>query len=137
VSSIAFSIIAVVVAALASALWSGVENYLKQSRRTQGETIEDRVARLTQSLEEATGLIANIESEIKARSSLATQLQDDLDRYNNLITIKKPEVEAIAQLLRGELKKEGRSTFWKGFLINFLFFILGAGASIVISKLLR
>ena len=67
--------------------------YVKKSKRE--ETIEDRVQRLTKSLEEATSLIDNIESEIKARSALATQLQEHLDRYNKLVEIKKPEVEAI------------------------------------------
>ena len=108
-----------------------------RKRKVREETIEDRVRHLTKSLDEATALIGNIESEIKARSQLATELQRDIDQYNKLVEIKKPEVEAIAQLLRGELKKEGRATFWKGFAINFGFFILGAAASLIITLLLK
>jgi peptidoglycan hydrolase CwlO-like protein len=115
---------------VASSLGNVIYDFINRKRkREQGETIEDRVKRLTKSLGEATSLISNIENEIKARSALATQLQDDIDQYNKLVEVKKPEVEAIAQLLRGELKKESRSSFWKGFAINFLFFVLGAGAS--------
>jgi hypothetical protein len=123
--------------AIASILLGAYQAYFETQRQGKGETIEDRVSRLTRSLEEATALIGNIESEIQARSDLATQLQEDLDRYNKLVEIKKPEVEAIAQLLRGELQKEGRSTFWKGVLVNFLFFVLGAAASLTIAMLIR
>ena len=120
-----------------SALEAAFRAFVRKQKSDQGETIEDRVGRLTRSLQEATTLIANIEAEIKARSSLATQLQQDIDRYNQLVEIRKPEVEAIAQLLRGELKHEGRSSFWKSVLLNFVFFVLGAGASLLIAKLIR
>lgn len=97
------------------------------------ETLEDRVDRLTNSLKEATNLISNIESEIAARSNLAAQLQEDVERFNKLSKLKQPEVEAIAQVLRGELVKEGSKSFWKGAALNFGFFILGAGASWLIN----
>lgn len=101
------------------------------------ETIEERVGKLTDSLKEATSLINNIENEIKARSSLATQLQEDVERFNKLSELKKPEVEAIAQVLRGELAKEGNKAFWKGALVNFVFFLLGAAASWIINILTK
>jgi hypothetical protein len=104
-------------------------------REKKEETIEDRVLRLTKALTEATTLISNIEGEIKARSALAIQLQQDIDQYNQLVELKKPEAEAVAQLLRGELQKESRSSFWKGFALNFLFFVLGAAASWIINIL--
>lgn len=118
---------------IASFLAGLINNFTRKKEQKKGESIEDRVARLTKSLNEATSLISNIESEISARSSLATQLQNDIDKYNDLVGIKKPEVEAIAQLLRGELQKEGKSTFWKSFAVNFMFFILGAGISLFLS----
>ena len=93
------------------------------------ETLEERVDRLTNSLKDATRLISNIENEIQARSRVATELQKDVERYNQLSELKKPEVEAVAQVLRGELAKEGSKSFWKGVAINFVFFLLGAGAS--------
>jgi hypothetical protein len=107
--------------------------FVMRKSPSQDDTIEHRVRRLTTSLEEATALISNIESEIRARSKLATQLQQDIDQYNKLVEVKKPEVEAIAQLLRGELRREGRVTFWKGVAINFIFFVLGATASFLIT----
>jgi hypothetical protein len=92
---------------------------------------------LTNSLREATELISHIESEITSRSALAEKPQKDVDVYNKLVELKKPEVEAVAQLLRGELKKEGKRSFWKGFATNFLFFVLGAIASGIIAILVK
>jgi vacuolar-type H+-ATPase subunit I/STV1 len=129
IASIAIEITAIVFAVL----------HLKRQNqhRTRGEIFEDRVKHLTEALQEAIKLIGKIESEINARSALATQLQEDLDRYNKLIEIKKPEVEAITQLLRGEVQKEGRSSFWKSLLINFVFFLLGGALSLSIALLIH
>jgi t-SNARE complex subunit (syntaxin) len=105
--------------------------------RGKGETTENRIRRLTASLQEAAQLITNIESEITARSVLAEKLQKDIETYNKLVELKKPEVEAVAQLLRGELKREGKRSFWTGFALNFLFFTLGVIATIVIEKVVK
>ncbi|MCG8345630.1 MAG: hypothetical protein MI685_10815 [Chlorobiales bacterium] len=127
-------------------LWGGILSLAGQwisqiikklLRKGEEETIQDRVNRLTKSLEESVSLIGNIETEIKARSKLAKQLEEDINRYNKLVELKKPEVDAITQLLRGELAREGRSTFWKGVTINFLFFVLGAGATLFINMMMN
>lgn len=109
----------------------------QSQKRNGGETFEDRAKRLTKALHEAITLIGKIESEINARSALATQLQQDLDRYNRVIEIKKPEVEAITQLLRGEIQREGRSSFRKSLWISLLFFVLGAGLPLLIGLLIH
>ncbi|MEK6279360.1 MAG: hypothetical protein AABN95_03325 [Acidobacteriota bacterium] len=113
-------VLVTVLAGVATALLGNVLFDITQRiirRKRPPERIEDRVKRLTKSLEEATSLINNIEAEITARSNLVTQLQKDIDQYNKLVQLKKPEVEAVAQLLRGELKKENRGSFWKGFAV--------------------
>jgi phosphate/sulfate permease len=103
-------------------------------RERKESTTEDRVKRLTNSLSEAVSLIGAIEAEIKSRSELAIQLEQDIKKYNQLKDISKSEVEAIAQLFRGELAKESRVSFWRGVGVNFLFFILGVGTSLLITK---
>lgn len=101
------------------------------------ETIENRVQILTTSLQQAIELISEIEGEIRARSVLVEQLQKDMELYDKLVELKRPEVEAIAQLLRGELRMESKSTFWKGFAVNFILFLLGALASWLITTLTK
>jgi hypothetical protein len=105
--------------------------------RKKEETIEDRIQKLTISLREAAKFISEIESEISARSMLAEKLQKDISIFKTIAKLKSPEIEAINQLLRGELEKEGKKSFWKGFAVNFAFFILGAITSGVITILLK
>ena len=103
----------------------------------KGETTEDRIRRLTASLQEAAQLINNIESEMTARSVLAEKLQKDIETYNKLVELKKPEVEAVAQLLRGELKREGRRSFWTSLAMNFLFVALGVIGTVITEKIVK
>lgn len=81
------------------------QRYRKKSKPQ--ETTEDRVQRLTKSLNEATALINNIESEIRARSELATQLQNDLDQYNKLVELKKAGGRSYSSVIAWRAKKRG------------------------------
>jgi len=70
-------------------------------------------------------LINEVESEISSRQALATKLENDITTYKRLSELKKSEVEAVVQALRGELRNEGRRSFWLGFLVKLMFFALG------------
>jgi len=98
---------------------------LKKKKGTK-ETLDERIERLTKSLTEATHLVGNIQNEIEERHKLVTKLQRDIDTYNKIASLKSDEVEAVAQVLRSELKSEGKKSFWQGVAINFVFFALGA-----------
>jgi t-SNARE complex subunit (syntaxin) len=89
-------------------------------------TVEDRIRILSHSLAEVTNLISQIEAEVRTRSALVEKLKKDAELYNQIVEINKPEVEAVAQLLRGELKQESKKNFWLGVAVNFVFFVLGA-----------
>jgi t-SNARE complex subunit (syntaxin) len=108
----------------------------EQSRGTK-ETIEERINKLTSSLQESTNLIAEVEAEIFERSALVEKLKKDAETYEQVVKLKGPEVEAVAQLLRGELKKEGSRSFWKGVAVNFLFFVLGLIASVLLNLVMK
>ncbi len=119
--------------AVAAALSEFVQRYFRKKR--EEETIEQRIERLSTSLSEAVGLINQIEEEITSRQALVDKLRSDIETYNNLVSLKQTEVEAVAQVLRRELRTEGRHFFWRGVAVNFLFFVLGAVASFVLVKL--
>ena len=110
-----------------------IQFILQIRKRGKEETVQDRIQKLTTSLREAAELISNVESEIKGRSALADKLQSDVETYNKIVQLKKPEVEAVAQLLREELKREGKRSFWKGFAMNFVYFLLGAITAVIIT----
>lgn len=124
--------ITTVVGALTSIIFGIISNIL--IRKKQDPTLESRIDSLTTSLKDAAGLIDHIESEIQHRSSLADKLKRDVERYKTLKDMDAEEVEAIMQSLRGELKKEGRKSFWAGVGINFVFFTFGAFISFYITK---
>ena len=119
------------------AIISIIQFILGIRKRGKEETVQDRIQKLTTSLREAAELISNIESEVKGRSALADKLQSDVETYNKIVQLKKPEVEAVAQLLREELKREGKRSFWKGFAMNFVFFLLGAITAVIITLATR
>ncbi|AXA83651.1 hypothetical protein DCD74_02165 [Lysobacter oculi] len=97
---------------------------LKKYRRP--ETLENRINKLSGALKESSRLVAQVEDEIQKRQTLVTELQQDADRYQKLVSLNREQVDAVAQLLQGELRKEGRKSFWSGVIVNFIFFCLGA-----------
>lgn len=97
----------------------------RKLKKKYGESTNARIDRLASSLKEAISLSSEIESEIQNRHKIVQKLEEDVDRYNKLASLKSSEVEAIVQTIGGELQKESNNSLWKGALINFIFFIAG------------
>jgi hypothetical protein len=127
-------LISLATAGVASILAELAQKFLKRGKEKQ-ETLEARVDTLTASLRDAAKLVSQIEGEIESRSELASKLRDDVARYDALKKLSSSEVEAVAQVLRGELKSEGTKSFWLAVLVNFVFFVLGAASSFLITKI--
>jgi t-SNARE complex subunit (syntaxin) len=134
ITSLVLSLIGTLVASMGLAV--ATESILRRFRKKQEEeTVERRIQRLSTSLKEAVGLINQIEEEIKSRQALVEKLKSDIETYNSIVSLKRTEVEAVAQVLRKELKTEGRRSFWRSVAVNFVFFSLGAVASFVLIKI--
>lgn len=116
----------------ASIAASGIFDYFRQ-KNDMPETLEDRINKLTTALKESSQLVTEVESEIQTRQHLVKELQSDAKRYEQLISMNQEQVDAVAQVLQGELRREGKVSFWKGVAVNFTFFVMGAGASWYIS----
>lgn len=104
----------------------------QRQKKIREESIEERMLQLVSSFRDALRLISEIEQNVKERSALAKKLEEDIATYSNIKDLKKGEVEAVAQVLRAELKRESRKSFWAGAAINLLFFVLGFGASFLL-----
>ena len=89
------------------------------------ETTVQRVNKLSKSLSQSAQLIDEILTEIDARQKLVDKLQKDTETYDKIAELKSSEVEAISQLLRGEIRKDGRRSFLQNIIINFTFFCAG------------
>ncbi len=90
------------------------------------ETLEERINKLTSALSDSSRLVAEVEREIQSRQNLVVELKNDAEKYQKLVSINQEQVNAVAQLLQGELRKEGTKSFWMGVAVNFIFFVLGA-----------
>jgi Trm5-related predicted tRNA methylase len=118
---------------VASVIASIFEVYVLKKYR-KPENLESRIIKLSAALKESSRLVGEVEDEISKRQALVTALQQDADRYQKLVSINREQVEAVAQLLQGELRKEGRKSFWGGVAVNFVFFSLGALLSWYLAK---
>ena len=121
-----FLIAALTVAGALSSVIASIFDVYVIKRYRKPETLESRITKLSTALKASSKLVAEVEGEIAKRQSLVTELQQDAEKYQRLVTLNKEQVDAVAQLLQGELRKEGNKSFWMGVLVNFLFFGLGA-----------
>jgi hypothetical protein len=101
--------------------------------RSGQQDLPGRIARLSYALLEATKSIGDIEKEIQARQKLANQLRKDAETAQNLIALNEPQVQAIAQSLRGQLEEKERESYWWNIAQNVGFAFLGA----LLGELLR
>lgn len=118
-------IVASVVAAISSLGGVAFENYFKTPTSRSEETLDERIATLTQSLSQASRHVSAIEAEIGKRRQLAEQLAADAARAQQLSQLHADQVAAVSQALRGELQKESRSDIWIGAAMNLFFTLLG------------
>lgn len=105
----------------------------RKIREQRGETTSERIEKLSRALTDATNSIGGIERELKERHRLVEKLRQDCDRYDQLAKLKATEVEAVVQSLRGELRQEGRRSFWQSALLNFIFFSAGVLVTVYVT----
>lgn len=105
----------------------------RKIREKRGETTSERIEKLSRALTDATTLIGGIERELKERHRLVEKLRDDCNRYDQLAKLKATEVEAVVQSLRGELRQEGKRSFWQSALLNFVFFLAGVLVTVYVT----
>lgn len=129
-----------VAATLVGAGASLIGEYLRRKKKTsenKGKVdLAHRVKTLTESLNTSTSLISEIQQEIEKRHELVTKLQKDTEHYEALSKLKEKEAEAVAQLLEGIVNQDSKRSFYKGVLVNFIFFVMGVGASYAIAQVI-
>jgi predicted transcriptional regulator len=134
-----FEFISAVASTLVGATAAVLGEYLRRKRQSaenkEKPSLTERVRTLTESLNTSTALISEIQLEIEKRHQLVTKLQKDTEHYEALSKLKEKETEAVAQLLQGIVNKDSERSFYKGVIVNFVFFTMGLLASYVIPKL--
>lgn len=77
-----------------------------------------------------------LQKELGQRIELVEILKKEADQAEQIISLTEEQVKAFKNTLNQELEKESKKSFWQGVLVNFVFFILGAIASYIVSKYL-
>ncbi len=103
-----------------------------RERETEGGG-EDRIQALIASLNRANEVIRELEVEIRTRQEVAEKLQADAEQAERFLQLNREELEAVRGLVGSELKRESRRSFWLGALVNFVFFVAGAGLTLLLS----
>jgi Fe2+ transport system protein B len=108
----------------------------QQNKKKGIVSLQQRIENLTAALRESVKLIDSITREIESKQQLAVKLQKDNEIVENLLKLKRPEVEAIAQTLRTELDAQDKKSFLRGVAVNAGFFIAGAIVSVITTLVL-
>lgn len=122
--------------ALAGLLVSGSSAFISvfdlYGRRTETRIEQDlpsKIQKLTASLNSAAEVIGQIELEIKQRQELVQQLEKDADKASKLAALNKDQLDAVAQVLRTEIKSDERQNFWTAQILAFFYAALGVALS--------
>ncbi len=111
-----------IASAVAALLASYLQLTLSRWRDDKAEeTFEDRVERAVGALTDANAIVGQLESEIAVRKAAVERLQE----HQKLLELDKEQVQAVANLLQGETRKETRRATRIGVGSNFLFFLAG------------
>lgn len=110
----------------------GVDSLRTRERRQ--ETLDERIAGLSRSLQQAAGAMTAIEAEVAERASLVERLKADAARYEKLVALKYEEVQAVAQTLRGELETTNRRSFWANQAANAILVSIGILAGWLLTR---
>jgi hypothetical protein len=113
-----------VTAAVIGAL-SGLVSWLQIKGRAKPPSLQDRIHRLTSSLEEAVSVISEMQREIAQGQELADKLKQDAEVAERIVNLHSDEVEAVVQALGGQRKEEERRSFWKNLGWNTFFMVAG------------
>ena len=113
------------------------ELLVRKSKKNQQEVdISDRIKSVTDVLSNSMNELDSLQKELEQRIELVDKLKAEADQAEQIISMTEEQVNAIRKTLNQELQKEGKKSFWQGVAVNFVFFLLGAIASYIVSKYL-
>lgn len=121
-------ILTALVGAVAAAVGASASMRILLRSRKRAESFEERVARLTHSLNEAGRVVGELEREIASRRRLVDELRQEQVRME----FSREEVDAVAQALRAQLRHQGQRTLLLSLVQGAAFFVLGVVATILI-----
>ena len=107
-------------------------------------TTEGRISSLISSLKSSADTLSKsitalgeIEGEMGKKRLLANKLQREIDHSTRIAALTREEVDAVTHVMGGVVRREGRRSFWKGLLINFVFFAAGVITTVLLAQAIK
>ena len=125
---------------IASALYDILLNVIEKKRKLEKEEkepdISTKIKRISKTLDKSSIALSDLQMELEQKIQYVKELNAEANQAQSLLSLSRDQVKAITTMINKETQRENRANFWKSVLVNFVFFILGAVASYVISKYL-
>ena len=143
-----FTVLIGVGASVVGAVLSYVVSYvvlrLQRKRLLESSTTEGRISSLISSLNrsadtlsESITALSEIEDEMGKKRLLADKLQREIDHSTRIAALTRKEVDAVAHVMGRIVRREGKHSFWKSLLVNFLFYTAGVITTILLAQVVR
>lgn len=112
------------------------KNLFKKKKSNKKTDISTKIKNISIMLSKSSSELSDLQLELERKIQFVNKLNAEANQVQSLLSLSHNQIEAIKTLLNKETQKENRANFWKSVLVNFIFFILGAVASYIISKYL-
>ncbi len=116
----------------------GVLTGVLLQQQSTARPLEERISKLTSTLQESAKAVDEAQMEIEARQRLVDKLRSDQQTFERLRRVDKPTADAVAATLQGELaKSESRARLTTLLLIPTIGALISAVFAFVVEKLRR
>jgi hypothetical protein len=135
--SLGSTIIIALAAIAASAVSQRAIKWSRGPATARVPTLEDRLDQLSKTMKESAQLLEQVSSEIAARALAAERIKEEAYAAERLAAFNDEAREAVARLVRSEVKADSRHMFRLGLLANAGFFLFGVLATITVALLIH
>jgi len=111
-----------------------IKKIIYRKKPINSDDLIERIQKTTKMLNNTINDISFLQQELIHRIKTVETLKKEALEAESIIQLSNNQVQAVKSLLNIEVTKNGRKTFLQNLLTNFIFFILGAGVSFLISK---
>lgn len=119
-----------------SIIYEIICSILKRKNVRKEDDISSRIKDVSTVLEKSVQELSELQTELEERVKMVEKLKEEAEQAETIISLTEEQVKAVRITLNSELQKEGRKSFWQGVTVNFIFFVLGAIISYIVSKYL-
>lgn len=120
---------------------SGQRHALEQATKVEGDasqaTLEDRLTRLSKSMQQSARLVEQVSAELDARAATARQLQKEADDAQALAALHKEQSDAVRRMIDAELATATRRIRSDSIKIGIASFIAGGGLTLLVTLLVH